>query len=168
MDAELRQVANGFDYKVRSFDKYNINGYHFRTFGKELSMPDLKTTNCSVSAIGEGYTEYYRQVANGFDYKVRSFDKYNINGYHFRTFGKELSMPDLKTTNCSVSAIGEGYTEYYGRVEAIYELLFYGENPPNVVVFKCYWFQPKETRRTHEHIGLVEINQSMVKTHRPL
>ena len=96
-----------------------------------------------------------RQVANGFDYKVRSFDKYNINGYHFRTFGKELSMPDLKTTNCSVSAIGEGDTEYYGRVEAIYELLFYGENPPTVVVFKCYWFEPRETRRTHEHIGLV-------------
>ena len=101
-----------------------------------------------------------RQVANGFDYKVRSFDKYNINGYHFRTFGKELSMPDLKTTNCSVSTISEGDTEYYGRVEAIYELLFYGENPPTVVVFKCYWFEPRETRRTHEHIGLVEINQN--------
>ena len=39
MDAELRQVANGFDYKVRSFDKYDINGYRFRTYGKELSMP---------------------------------------------------------------------------------------------------------------------------------
>ena len=38
MDAELRQVANGFDYKVRSFDKYDINGYRFRTYGKELSM----------------------------------------------------------------------------------------------------------------------------------
>ena len=81
-----------------------------------------------------------RQVANGFDYKVRSFDKYNIKGYCFRTYGKELSMPDLKTTNCSVSAIGEGDTEYYGRVEAIYELQFYGENPPNVVVFRFYWF----------------------------
>ena len=67
-------------------------------------------------------------------------------------------MPDLKTTNCSVSAIGEGDTEYYGRVEAIYELQFYGENPPTVVVFKCYWFELRETRRTHEHIGLVEIN----------
>ena len=99
-----------------------------------------------------------RQVANGFDYKVRSFEKYNINGYLFRTFGKELSMPDRKSTNCGVSAIGEGVIEYYGRVEAIYELQFYCENPPNVVVFKCYWFQPKETRRTHEHIGLVEIN----------
>jgi hypothetical protein len=82
-----------------------------------------------------------RQVANGFDYKVRSFDKYDINGYRFRTFGKELSMADRKSTNCCVSAVGE-------------------ENPPNVVVFKCYWFQPKETRRTHEHIGLVEIKQS--------
>ncbi len=56
------------------------------------------------------------------------------------------------------AAIDEGVIEYYGRVEAIYELQFYGENPPNVVVFKCYWFQPKKTRRTHEHIGLVEIN----------
>ena len=101
-----------------------------------------------------------RQVANGFDYKVHSFDKYDINGYRFRTYGKELSMADRKSTNCCVSAIGEGDTEYYGRVEAIYELLFYGANPPNVVVFKCHWFQPKETRRTHEHLGLVEIKQS--------
>src|SRR6266536_2340253 len=69
-------------------------------------------------------------------------------------------MAGRKSTNCCVSAIGEGDTEYYGRVEAIYELQFYGANPPNVIVFKCYWFQPKETRRTHEHIGLVEIKQS--------
>ena len=40
MDAELRQVANGFDYKVRSFDKYDINEYRFRTYGKELSMAE--------------------------------------------------------------------------------------------------------------------------------
>ena len=101
-----------------------------------------------------------RQVANGFDYKVRSFNKYDINGYRFRTYGKELSMADRKSTNCCVSAIGEGDIEYYGRVEAIYELEFYGENPPNVVVFRCYWFQPRETRRTHGHIGLVEIKQT--------
>ena len=46
MDAELRQVANGFDYKVRLFDKYDINDYRFRTYGKELSMADRKSTNC--------------------------------------------------------------------------------------------------------------------------
>ena len=89
-----------------------------------------------------------RHIANGFDYKVCSFGKYDINVYHFHTYGKELSMADRKSTNCCVSAIGEGDTEYYGRVEAIYELQFYGANPPNVVVFNCYWFQQKETIRT--------------------
>ena len=59
--------------------------------------------------------------------------------YRFHTYGKELSMADRKSTNCCVSAIGEGGVEYYGRVEAIYELQFYGANPPNVVVLKCYW-----------------------------
>src|SRR3954469_24832063 len=100
-----------------------------------------------------------RQVANGFDFKVRTFEKYDINGYHFRTVAKEEKMPDQKSTNSGVSAVGEGGIEYYGRVEAIYELLFYGENPPNVVVFKCHWFLPSETRQTREHVCLVEIRQ---------
>src|ERR1041385_278821 len=26
-------------------------------------------------------------------------------------------------------------------------------------LFKCHWFDPKDTRRTHEHVGLVEIKQ---------
>ena len=39
MDAELRQVANGFDYKVRSFDKYDINGYTFVPMEKSYVWP---------------------------------------------------------------------------------------------------------------------------------
>ena len=100
-----------------------------------------------------------RQIANGFDFKVRTFQKYDINGYCFRTASKELSMPGRKTTNSGVSAIGEGGVEYYGRLEEVYELHYYGENPPNVVVFKCHWFDPTKTRRAHEHVGLVEIRQ---------
>ena len=79
-----------------------------------------------------------RQVANGFDFKVHSFNKYDINRYPFRTYGKELSMADQKSTNCCVSAISEWDTEYCGRYDAIYELQFYGANPPNIVVFKFY------------------------------
>ena len=92
-----------------------------------------------------------RQVAIGFDYKVYSFEKYDINGYRFRTCGKELSMADRKSTNCCVSAIGDGGIEYYGRVEANYELLFYGQNAPNVIVFECYC----SSRRRLE--GLINI-----------
>ena len=66
MDVELRQVANGFDYKVCSFEKYDINGYRFRTYGKELSMADRKSTNCCVSAIGKGLSimEELKQFMN--------------------------------------------------------------------------------------------------------
>ena len=49
-------------------------------------------------------------------------------------------MADQKSTNSCVSTIGEGGIEYYRRVEATYELLFYGENPPNVVVFNVIGF----------------------------
>src|SRR4051812_17881970 len=99
-----------------------------------------------------------RQIANGFDFKVHTYEKYHINGYRFRTGMKEQTMPDRKTTNSGVSAI-DGGVEYYGIVEEIYELPYYGENPPNAVVFKCHWFDTKDTRRTHEHVGLVEIKQ---------
>src|SRR5215216_1991291 len=91
---------------------------------------------------------------------IRSVNLTNTTstGIAFVPMAKSYLWP-TKSLNCCFSAIGAGDTEYYGRVEAIYELQFYGANPPNVVVFKCYWFQPKETRRTHEHIGLVEIKQ---------
>src|SRR4051812_10924869 len=96
------------------------------------------------------WTPELRQVANGFDYKVRVFEKYYINGYRCRIVDKERNMADRKTTKSGVSPVGDRGVEYYGRVEAIYELLFYGEKPPNVVVFKCHWFLPSRTRRTHE------------------
>ncbi len=78
-------------------------------------------------------------------------------------------MPGRKTNNSGVSAIGEGGVEYYGRLEEVYELHYYGENPPNVVVFKCHWFDPTKTRRTHEHLGIVEIRHTKTRrTHEHL
>src|ERR1043165_7000367 len=68
MDAELRQVANGFDNKVRVFEKYDINGYRFRTVDKEQKMADRKTTNSGVSAIGDGGIEYYGRVEAIYDF----------------------------------------------------------------------------------------------------
>ena len=89
---------------------------------------------------------------------LRSVHMINMTstGIAFVLVAKSNLCPVKKTTNSGVSAI-DGGVEYYGRVEEIYELLYSGENPPNVVVFKCHWFDPKDTRRTHEHVGLVEI-----------
>ena len=45
MRAELRQVADGFAYRVRSFSGYDVNGYRFRTTSYEQSRPNRRTTS---------------------------------------------------------------------------------------------------------------------------
>ena len=42
MRAELRQVADGFAYRVRSFSGYDVNGYRFRTTSYEQSRPNVE------------------------------------------------------------------------------------------------------------------------------
>ena len=51
--------------------------------------------------------------------------------------------------------------ENYGRIEEIYELIFYSCKPLNSVIFKCHWFDPKVVRQT-PNLGLVKIQQSSV------
>jgi len=48
MSAELRQVADGFGYRVKSFNGYDVNGYCFHTMGYEQSRPNRRTTNTGV------------------------------------------------------------------------------------------------------------------------
>ena len=36
----LRQVANGFGYRIKSFNGYDVNGYRFHTMGYEQSRPN--------------------------------------------------------------------------------------------------------------------------------
>jgi hypothetical protein len=48
MRPELRQLANGFAYKVRSFTYYDVNVYRFHTSTYDQSRPNRKTTNTRV------------------------------------------------------------------------------------------------------------------------
>jgi hypothetical protein len=103
-----------------------------------------------------------RQVADGFAYRVRSFSGYDVNGYRFRTTSYEQSRPNRKTTSSGVFTPGLDGVEYYGIIEEIYELKFYGSKSLNPVIFKCHWFDPEVTRRTYSNLGLVEIRQDSV------
>jgi hypothetical protein len=103
-----------------------------------------------------------RQVADGFDYRVRSYSGYDVNGYRFGTISHEASRPNRKTTNSGVFTLGLDNVEYYGRIEEIYELSFHGSKPLNPVIFKCHWFDPDVTRRTYSNLGLVEVRQDSV------
>lgn len=62
MSDELRQVANGFHYRVRSFGAYDVNGYRFHTTSHEQSRPNRRTTNSGVFTPGCDGIEYYGRI----------------------------------------------------------------------------------------------------------
>ena len=105
-----------------------------------------------------------RQVANGFAYRVRKFSGYDVNGYRFRTTSYDKSRPNRKTTCSGVFTPGLDNVDYFGRIEEIYELNFYGSKPLTPVIFKCHWFDPQVTRQTHSNLGIVEIRQDSTLT----
>jgi len=59
MSDELRQVANGFAYKVKSFTVYDVNGYRFHITRYEQSRPNRRTTNTGVCTPGTDDRDYY-------------------------------------------------------------------------------------------------------------
>jgi hypothetical protein len=99
-----------------------------------------------------------RQVANDFAYRVKKYSGYDVNGYRFRTTNYDQSRPNRKT--CSgVFTPGLDDVDYFGRIEEIYELNFYGSKALTPVIFKCHWFDPQVMRQTHSNLGIVEIRQ---------
>jgi hypothetical protein len=100
-------------------------------------------------------------LARGFDYKVLSFNAYDVNGYLFHTTSYEKSRPNPRTTNTGVFTPGvveehEEPEDYYGIVEEIYELEFHIENAPKTIIFKCKWFDPGVSKMSPK-FGIVEI-----------
>ena len=102
-----------------------------------------------------------RQVAKGFDYKVLSFNAYDVNGYRFHTTRYDQSCPNPRTMNTGVFTPGTNQEEYYGTVEEIYELDYRGSKALNPVIFKCQWFDPAVSRKSHQ-LGIVPSTWEIV------
>jgi hypothetical protein len=62
MSTKLRQVANGFSYRVKKYSGYDMNGYHFRTTSYDQSWPNQKTTCSRVFTPGLDKVYYFRQI----------------------------------------------------------------------------------------------------------
>ena len=104
-----------------------------------------------------------RCVSKGFEIRVKSYEKYDVNGYRFHTMKHQNERPNPKTINTGVFVGGADGTDYYGRLENIYKLSFLlGSKDLHLVVFKCHWFDPINGVRAQREIGLVEVKTSTV------
>ena len=62
MEAELRQVSVGCDYRVMSYGSYDVNGYRFHTKIHEQNRPNRRTTNSGVCTKGNDEKDYYGTI----------------------------------------------------------------------------------------------------------
>jgi hypothetical protein len=69
MSPKLRQVADGFAYRVRSFTSYDVNEYRFHTTSYEQSRPNQRTTNTRVFMPGHDGVEYYGRIKEIYELK---------------------------------------------------------------------------------------------------
>jgi hypothetical protein len=79
-----------------------------------------------------------RQLSLG-QVKALEYNRFDINGYRFRTVKLEASRPLAATTNNSLVTSGEDatshVTDYYGILQNIIEYIFSGAKELNVVFF---------------------------------
>ena len=82
---------------------------------------------------------------------VRSYGRYNVNGYHFRSAKFEASRPLMATCNTGVVTravdANECTISYYEIIQDILEFSFAGNKELKVVFFYCDWFDPNRGTR---------------------
>jgi hypothetical protein len=91
MSAELRQVADGFTYRVRSFSVYDVNGYRFCTTNHEASRPNRKTTNSGVFTPGLDGVEYYGRLEEIYELSFRGSKPLNPVIFKCHWFDPEVT-----------------------------------------------------------------------------
>jgi hypothetical protein len=103
-----------------------------------------------------------RQLAYGM-VKVKSYGRYDVNGFQFRSTKFEALRPLAATTNSGVvmrAIDAEGReTNYYGIINKILEFSFAGNKELKVVFFDCDWFDNNNKTRQNQ-FSMVEVEHN--------
>jgi hypothetical protein len=87
-----------------------------------------------------------RQLSIG-SVTAKSYGRYDVNGYHFRSSIFESSHPMDATQNSGVVTRATDMEEhevcYYEKIKNIIEITFAGNKPLALVFFECKWYDPK-------------------------
>jgi hypothetical protein len=104
----------------------------------------------------------FRQLAYDL-VKVRSYGRYDINGFQFHSTGFETLRPLAATTNSEVvirAIDAEGCeTNYFRIINKILEFSFVRNNKLKVVFFDCDWFDNKNGTRQNQ-FDMVEVKHN--------
>jgi len=137
MSDELRQVANGFAYKVKSFTVYDVNGYRFHTTRHEQSRPNRRTTNTGVCTPGTDDRDYYGIVEE--IYELRFEGRKPLNPVVFKCHWFDLDVtrttPELGQVEIQQDSVYRGDNVYIVAQQAtqVYYLPWACQKDPNLM-----------------------------------
>jgi hypothetical protein len=107
------------------------------------------------------FSTVVRNICLGAINRVTTYNSYNCNGYRYHT---ESYGEYLKTRNSGVCVVGENdkgeNKEYFGILEAIYEMSYPFVMHNSVVLFKCRWFDPVKGVRVLNPHGIIEVKHT--------
>nr|XP_007140984.1 hypothetical protein PHAVU_008G157400g [Phaseolus vulgaris]ESW12978.1 hypothetical protein PHAVU_008G157400g [Phaseolus vulgaris] len=133
----LRRRSRGRRIPNTELEKI-VNKDFMNWFPQRINNTDISSTVANdLKYLAQGPTTHARRIS-----------AFNVNGFKFRTESREH---DLKTQNCGVfltsstSCVVSGVDQnirqanlaYYGKLEDIIELNYYGHF--KVILFKCKW-----------------------------
>jgi hypothetical protein len=91
---------------------------------------------------------------------IRSYGRYDVNGFHFRSTIFEDTHPLAVTCNTGVivrAEYDEGQeTNYYEVIKDILKITFGGDKDLRVAFFYCHWFDPTCGTRENQY-GKIEV-----------
>jgi hypothetical protein len=94
---------------------------------------------------------------------AKSYSRYDVNGFRFRSTIFEASCPLGATTNIGVVTrvidADDHESKYYGVIKNIIEYSFAGNNNMKIVFFNCDWFDPYHGTRKN-NFGMVEVKHA--------
>jgi hypothetical protein len=94
--------------------------------------------------------------------KARSYGRYDINGFQFRSTAFEALHPLAATTNSGAVTRpinSEGCETKYEIINKILEFSFAGNKELKVVFFDCDWFDSNNGTRQNQ-FGRVEVKHN--------
>jgi hypothetical protein len=91
---------------------------------------------------------------------ARNYNRYDVNGFRFRTAKLEKSRPLAATVNSGLMTsaydASDKLVNYYGILQNIVVYAFGGPKELSVTFFECDWFDPRNGIRV-DNFGIVEV-----------
>lgn len=89
--------------------------------------------------------------------QVKTWRHYYINGFNFHThdYGKNKA-----TINYGICVKSHEDVEYFGVLQEVIELVYYGKKEYKIILFKCDWMNSVNGMNVHEQYKLVVVNHT--------